>query len=142
MLNLLIMVYYIIRVQCFTMFIFFLFSCMHFYKSIIHKYFCKVLWKTTGCTLLLLLSLLSQSLLVFFLCISRAQTMHLERQSLKSIILFIHWGPFWGFVQIPARRSFEWWLCALLPKKWGIQFPDSMYCTVSSQEPQYKSSAQ
>ena len=40
--------------------------------------------------LLLLLSLLSQSLLVFFLCISRAQTMHLERQSLKSIILFIH----------------------------------------------------
>ena len=40
--------------------------------------------------LLLLLSLLSQSLLVFFLCISRAQTMLLERQSLKSIILFIH----------------------------------------------------
>ena len=40
--------------------------------------------------LLLLLSLLSQSLLVFFLCISRAQTMHLKRQSLKSIILFIH----------------------------------------------------
>ena len=39
--------------------------------------------------LLLLLSLLSQSLLVFFLCISRAQTMHLERQSHKSIILFI-----------------------------------------------------
>ena len=31
--------------------------------------------------LLLLLSLLSQFLLVFFLCISRAQTMHLERQS-------------------------------------------------------------
>ena len=43
-----------------------------------------------GSILLLLLSLLSQSLLVFFLCISRAQTMHLERQSLKSIILFIH----------------------------------------------------
>ena len=40
--------------------------------------------------LLLLLSLLSQSLLVFFLRISRAQTMHLEHQSLKSIILFIH----------------------------------------------------
>ena len=40
--------------------------------------------------LLLLLSQLSQSLLVFFLCISRAQTMHLERQSHKSIILFIH----------------------------------------------------
>ena len=40
--------------------------------------------------LLLLLSLLSQSLLVFFMCISRAHTMHLERQSLKSIILFIH----------------------------------------------------
>ena len=40
--------------------------------------------------LLLLLSLLSQSLLVFFLHISRVQTMHLERQSLKSIILFIH----------------------------------------------------
>ena len=40
--------------------------------------------------LFLLLSLLSQSLLVFFLCISRAQTMHLERQSLKSIILFLH----------------------------------------------------
>ena len=40
--------------------------------------------------LLLLLSLLSQSLLVFFLRISRVQTMHLERQSLKSIILFIH----------------------------------------------------
>ena len=40
--------------------------------------------------LLLLLSLLSQSLLVFFLRISQAQTMHLERQSLKSIILFIH----------------------------------------------------
>ena len=39
--------------------------------------------------LLLLLSLLSQSLLVFFLCISRAQTMHLERQSLKSIITTI-----------------------------------------------------
>ena len=57
--------------------------------------------------LLLLLSLLSQSLLVFFLCISRAQTMHLERQSLKSIILFTHWAPFWGFVQIPACRSFE-----------------------------------
>ena len=34
--------------------------------------------------LLSLLSLLSQSLLVFFLCISRAQTMHLERQSHKS----------------------------------------------------------
>ena len=32
----------------------------------------------------------SQSLLVFFLCISRAQTMHLERQSLKLTILFIH----------------------------------------------------
>ena len=40
--------------------------------------------------IILLLSLLSQSLLVFFLCISRAQTMHLECQSLKSIILFIH----------------------------------------------------
>ena len=40
---------------------------------------------------------------MFFLCISRAQTMHLERQSLKSVILFIHWAPFWGFVQIPAR---------------------------------------
>ena len=39
--------------------------------------------------LLLLLSLLSQSLLVFFLCISRAQTMHLERQSLRSIIIII-----------------------------------------------------
>ena len=32
--------------------------------------------------------------------------MHLERQSLKSIILFIHWAPFWGFAQIPACRSF------------------------------------
>ena len=53
---------------------------------------------------LLLLSLLSQSFLVFFLCISRAQTMHLERQSLKLIILFIHWAPFWGFAQIPACR--------------------------------------
>ena len=40
--------------------------------------------------LLLLLSLSSQFLLLFFLCISRAQTMHLERQSHKSIILFIH----------------------------------------------------
>ena len=39
--------------------------------------------------LLLLLSLLSQSLLVFFLCISRAQTMHLEHQSLRSIIIII-----------------------------------------------------
>ena len=37
-----------------------------------------------------LLSLLSQSLLVFFLCISRAQNMHLGHQSPKSIILFIH----------------------------------------------------
>ena len=35
--------------------------------------------------IILLLSLLSQSLLLFFLYISRAQTMHLERQSLKSI---------------------------------------------------------
>ena len=26
--------------------------------------------------------------------------MHLERQSLKSIILFRHWAPFWGFVII------------------------------------------
>ena len=26
--------------------------------------------------------------------------MHLEHQSLKSIILFIHWAPFWGFAQI------------------------------------------
>ena len=40
--------------------------------------------------LLLLLSLLSKSLLVFLLCLSRAQTMHLGHQSLKSIILFIH----------------------------------------------------
>ena len=40
--------------------------------------------------LLLLLPLLSQSLLLFFLYISRAQTMHLKHQSLKSIILFIH----------------------------------------------------
>ena len=40
--------------------------------------------------LLLILSRLSQSLLVFFLCISRAQTMHLEHQLLKSIILFTH----------------------------------------------------
>ena len=40
--------------------------------------------------LLLFLSLFSQSLRVFFLSISRAQTMHLERQSLTSIILFIH----------------------------------------------------
>ena len=39
--------------------------------------------------LLLLLSPLSQSLLVFFLCISRAQIMRLKHQSLKSIILFI-----------------------------------------------------
>ena len=54
----------------------------------------------------LLLSLLSQSLPVFFLCISRAQTMHLEHQSLKSIILFIPQALFWGFVQIPACRSF------------------------------------
>ena len=54
-----------------------------------------------------LLSLLSQSLLVFFLCISRAQTMHLGHQSPKSIILIIHWAPFWGFAQIPACRSFE-----------------------------------
>ena len=60
-----------------------------------------------GYQMFLLLSLLSQSLLVFFLYISRAQTMHLERQSLKSVILFIHWAPFWGFAQIPARRSFE-----------------------------------
>ena len=37
----------------------------------------------------LLFSLLSQSLPVFFLCISWAQTTHLEHQSLKSIILFI-----------------------------------------------------
>ena len=41
--------------------------------------------------LLLLLSLLSQSLLVFFLCISRVQTMHLERQSLKSIIYYYYY---------------------------------------------------
>ena len=60
-----------------------------------------------GYQMFLLLSLLSQSLLVFFLYISRAQSMHLERQSLKSVILFIHWAPFWGFAQIPARRSFE-----------------------------------
>ena len=40
--------------------------------------------------LFLLLSLLSQSLPVFFLCIGRVQTMNLERQSLESIILFIH----------------------------------------------------
>ena len=39
--------------------------------------------------LFLLLSLLSQSLPVFFLCIGRVQTMNLERQSLESIILFI-----------------------------------------------------
>ena len=62
--------------------------------------------------LLLLLSLLSQSLLVFFLCISRAQTMHLERQSLKSIILFIHWAPFWEKgdlarrITLPAEPTF------------------------------------
>ena len=48
--------------------------------------------------LLLLLSLLSQSLLVFFLCFSRVQTMHLER--LKSIILFIHWAPFFIIIII------------------------------------------
>ena len=48
-----------------------------------------LLLKSLLLLLLLLLSLLSQSLLVFFLCISRAQTMHLERQSHKSIILFI-----------------------------------------------------
>ena len=48
--------------------------------------------------LLLLLSLLSQSLLVFFLCFSRVQTMHLER--LKSIILFIHWAPFFLLIII------------------------------------------
>ena len=36
--------------------------------------------------LLLLFSLLSQSLLEFFLCISREHTMHLGHQSLKSII--------------------------------------------------------
>ena len=58
------------------------------------------------------MSLLSQSLLVFFLCISRAQTMHLERQSLKSIILFIHWAPFWEKgdlarrITLPAEPTF------------------------------------
>ena len=39
---------------------------------------------------------------MFFLCISRAQTMHLEHQSLKSVILFIHWTPSWASVQIVA----------------------------------------
>ena len=45
---------------------------------------------TNKVSIILLLSFLSQSLLVFFLCISQAQTMHLKHQSLKSIILFVH----------------------------------------------------
>ena len=40
--------------------------------------------------ILLLLSFPSQCLLVFCLCISRAETMDMEHQSLKTIILFIH----------------------------------------------------
>ena len=40
--------------------------------------------------IIIFLSLLSQSLLVFFLYVSQAQIMYLERKSLKSIILFMH----------------------------------------------------
>ena len=69
------------------------FSCTRYnsFASLVkHTYSLKLPHLKLLLLLLLLLSLLSQSLLVFFLCISRAQTMHLERQSLKSIILFIH----------------------------------------------------
>ena len=67
---------------------------------------------TTLFLLLLLLSLLSQSLLVFFLCISRAQTMHLRRQSLKSIILFMHWGTFLRIHADPSTQIF--WISVIV----------------------------
>ena len=54
---------------------------------------------------LLLLSLLSQSLLVFFLCISRAQTMNLEHQSLTSIILYTLSILYTKYLSEDSRRS-------------------------------------
>ena len=56
--------------------------------------------------IIIFLSLLSQSLLMFFLYVSQAQIMYLERKSLKSIILFMHWGTFLRIRADPSTQIF------------------------------------
>ena len=58
------------------------------------------------------LSLLSQSLLVFFLYVSQAQIMYLEHKLLKSIILFMHWGTFLRIRADPSTQIF--WISVIV----------------------------